>query len=68
MSWEVRTMQSKTSCFNGTVFRKTLSRCWPLWAATTLVLIFLLPVGLLDCTSPGAFAFDQSIKIGRAHV
>lgn len=48
MSWEVRTMQSKTSCFNGTVFRKTLSRCWPLWAATTLVLIFLLPVGLLD--------------------
>ena len=61
MSWEVRTMQSKTSCFNGTVFRKTLSRCWPLWAATTLVLIFLLPVGLLDCTSPGAFAFDQSI-------
>lgn len=24
-------MRSKTSCFNGTLFRKNLSRYWPLW-------------------------------------
>ena len=24
-------MQSKTSCFNGTLFRKNLTRFWPLW-------------------------------------
>ena len=31
MSWEVRTMQSKTSYFNATLFRKNLTRFWPLW-------------------------------------
>ena len=46
-------MQSMTSCFNRAVFRKTLSRCWPLWAATALILIFLLPVGLLDYNRGG---------------
>ena len=25
-------MQSKTSFFNGTLFRKNLTRFWPLWA------------------------------------
>ena len=40
-------MDAKTSFFNGTVFRQTLARCWPLWAATALILILRLPVGLL---------------------
>ncbi len=31
MSWEVPTMQSKTSFFNRTLFRKNLTRYWPLW-------------------------------------
>ena len=31
MNWEVRTMRSKTSCFNSTLFKKNLSRYWPLW-------------------------------------
>lgn len=31
MNWEVRTMRSKTSFFNATLFRKDLSRFWPLW-------------------------------------
>ncbi len=31
MNWEVRTMRSATSYFNGTLYRKTLARFWPLW-------------------------------------
>ena len=31
MNWEVLIMQLKTSCFNKTLFRKNLSRYWPLW-------------------------------------
>ena len=36
MSWEVRTMQSKTSYFNATLFRKNLTRFWPLWGLASL--------------------------------
>ena len=31
MNWEVSTMQSKRSFFNRTLFRKNLTRFWPLW-------------------------------------
>ena len=31
MSWEVRTMRSVTSCFNPALFKKNLSRFWPIW-------------------------------------
>lgn len=31
MSWEVSSMPSKRSFFNRTLFRKNLSRSWPLW-------------------------------------
>ena len=37
MSWEVRTMQSKTSYFNATLFRKNLTRFWPLWGLASFV-------------------------------
>lgn len=37
MSWEVSSMQSKRSFFNGTLFRKNLSRFWPLWGGVSLV-------------------------------
>lgn len=30
-------MQSKTSCFNGTLFRKNLTRFWPLWGLASFV-------------------------------
>lgn len=36
MNWEVRTMQSKRSFFNRTLFRKNLTRFWPLWALASL--------------------------------
>lgn len=37
MNWEVRTMQSKTSYFNGTLFRKNLTRFWPLWGGASFL-------------------------------
>ena len=30
-------MQSKTLCFNGTLFRKNLTRFWPLWALASFI-------------------------------
>ena len=48
MSWEVRTMRSATSCFNPTLYRKTMFRFWPLWALYALVWLFLIPLSLLS--------------------
>ena len=46
MNWEVPTMKSRTSCFNGGVCRSLLRRFWPLWAGYFVLLLFLLPVQL----------------------
>ena len=48
MSWEVRTMASTTSCFNSTLYRKTMQRFWPLWALYGLLWLFALPLNLLN--------------------
>ena len=40
-------MQSKTSCFNKTLFRKHVTRFWPIWAAYFGVWLLILPLGLL---------------------
>lgn len=37
MSWEASSMQSKRSFFNRTIFRKNLTRYWPLWGTVTLL-------------------------------
>ena len=37
MSWEVSSMQSKRSFFNPVLFKKNLSRSWPLWGGVTAV-------------------------------
>ena len=47
MNWEVRTMRSGTSCFN-TVYRKNLTRFWPLWAIYGMVWLFIMPLGLFQ--------------------
>ena len=47
MSWEVRTMRSATSYFNFTLFRKNLSRFWPIWGLYGLLWLMLLPVNIL---------------------
>lgn len=46
MNWEVSSMQLKTSFFNPTLFRKNLSRSWPLWGGISAV-GSLLPLYLL---------------------
>lgn len=49
MNWEARTMQSKTlsfKYFNGTLFRKNLTRFWPLWGMASF-LGSLAPLALL---------------------
>ena len=43
MKWEVRTMRSGTSFFDLTIYRKTVSRFWPLWAVNLVVWLFILP-------------------------
>ena len=54
MNWEVSTMQSKRSFFNPTLFKKNLSRSWPLWGVVTavgcLVPLYLLLALLSDHT------------------
>ncbi len=37
MNWEVSTMPSKKSYFNPALYRKNLSRFWPLWGGVSLV-------------------------------
>ena len=46
MSWEVSSMPSKRSSFNWTLFKKDLSRFWPLWGGVTLA-GSLIPLYLL---------------------
>ncbi|MCI8304640.1 MAG: hypothetical protein HFF52_08440 [Lawsonibacter sp.] len=41
-------MRSATSYFNGTLYRKTMARFWPLWALWGLGWMFLLPLRLLN--------------------
>ena len=48
MNWEVRTMRSGTSCFNGTLYRKTMARFWPLWALYGLFWMFAIPLNLMN--------------------
>ena len=46
MNWEVSSMQSKRSFFNLTLFKKNLSRSWPLWGGITAVAC-LVPLYIL---------------------
>ena len=46
MNWEVSSMPSKKSFFNQTLFRKNLSRFWPLWGGASLM-GSLLPLYML---------------------
>ena len=46
MSWEVKTMKSRTSCFNRSFCLHLLRRFWPLWVLWLAVLILVGPVAL----------------------
>ena len=39
-------MKSKTSFFNTVLFKKNLTRFWPIWSLYLLILIFQMPVTL----------------------
>ena len=41
-------MRSVTSCFNPTLYKKNLTRFWPLWTAWTVLWAFLYPLNLLN--------------------
>ena len=41
-------MQSKTSCFNKTLFRKHVTRFWPVWTAYFGIWLLILPIGVLS--------------------
>ena len=71
MKWEVRTMRSGTSFFNGAVFKKTVLRYWPVWAAYSVIWLVALPIqGLmmlqLDAQNRGTTYYSSYIE-GFAH-
>lgn len=41
-------MACGTSCFNGTLYRKSLARFWPLWGLWGLIWMFLVPLRVLN--------------------
>lgn len=63
MSWEVRTMPSKTSFCNGAELRKCLSRWWPLWVIYGVILFIMLPGVLLNAQSSGVTPYENPEQI-----
>ncbi len=53
MSWEVRTMRSGTSFFNGTLYRKAFFRFWPIWALYGTLWLLVIPFPLLTTALQG---------------
>ena len=70
MKWEVRTMRSGTSYFDRTVFKKTVARFWPLWAAYFAIWLVMLPLnGLmmlrLDSYDLNSFDYMEEFALSR---
>ena len=40
-------MKSKTSCFNKTIFRKNVTRFWPVWAVYLAYLFFNMTIRMI---------------------
>lgn len=53
-------MQSKTSFFNRTIFRKCLTRYWPLWLGYAFVLFLALPLPLLNRLNIALYDYNQT--------
>ena len=47
MSWEVRTMPSVRSWFNPTLFKKNLTRFWPIWGLYLAIWVVVYPLNLV---------------------
>ena len=66
MNWEVRNMQSGTSFFNGTLYRKAFLRFWPIWALYGAMWFLLLPMRFLSTAlhggTPGATELGRYLQ------
>ena len=63
-------MRSATSYFNPTLYRKTMARFWPLWAAYGILWLFLIPLNLLNTyfnrylsSTPVRRLFDETLNL-----
>ena len=61
MNWEVRTMRSTTSCFDSTLYRKTMARFWPMWVLYGGIWLFAIPLNLVNL-------YFDSIRYGKGVV
>ena len=59
-------MRSKTSCFNGTLFRKNLSRYWPLWGLASFGGA-LFPLAILLELLHNGFRFWSPLETRQAY-
>ena len=69
MNWEVRTMQSKILSFNPTLFRKNLTRFWPLWGLASFIgalFPLALMLGMLRGAGPESAAEFSTLYYGVA--
>ncbi len=72
MRWEVRTMRFGTSFFNGTLYKKTTLRFWPIWVINLLIWMMAIPLhGLLNLQNAGpyfdlkAYMDSFALSVGR---
>ena len=63
MSWEVRSMKSKTSLFSPGLSRNILSRFWPLWIIYLGLLLVQLPVTVSGYLAQGVSALYTMDRI-----
>lgn len=64
MSWEVWTMRSKTRLFNGTVFRKDLTRFAPVWLLYALGLVMgIMVLTAMDARGDGYWLANDVAKL-----
>ena len=66
MSWEVRSMKSKTSLFSPGLSRNILSRFWPLWLLYLGALLVQLPVTVSGYLAQGIsvrYTMDRILQL-----
>lgn len=66
MKWEVRTMRSGTLFFDGTIYRKTLTRFWPLWTVNLVIWLFALPFnGMMQLDHDPGNSYRSILRFAR---
>ena len=54
-------MQSETSFFDGTLFKKNVTRYWPIWAAYLVIWLFIMPIYLMMSDFNGQSVFVNDV-------